>query len=351
MKHFTIGPVQMSQRVSRAGGVQVEYFRDKAFADRVVEAQARLLALLSAPSGSELAILSSSGTGAMEAAITNFTRPGECVVAINGGSFGKRFAEIARFYGRAVHVFEAGLGQDIDFEVFRAFLAATRPAVVLVNAHETSTGQSYNLAKIASIARGVGAFVICDAVSAVACDPFDMSEMGVDVTVFSANKGLGLAPGAGFVAATPLALERLQCTESYYFDLGPYFAGGKRGQPPFTSAVAVIMQLLERLDEIEELGGIETITQKVAQRAQVFRSALLEIGIRQFPQTPSNAITAFVVPSGASERLYEALKEDHGFIINKSAHGLGVDVPRVAHVGDLTVEDHLALVAAMKKYF
>lgn len=350
MKYFTIGPVQMSPRVAAAGGVQAAYFRDEEFADRVVVAQDEILRLFDAPVGSALAVMSSSGTGGMEAALLNFTRRGDPVLVVNGGSFGKRFADLARFHGREVTDIRPGLGRDLDLDTLATAMNETRFAAVLMNAHETSTGQKYDIAAVADLCRRTKTLLICDAVSTLACDPFTMRDLGVNVLVFSSNKGLALAPGLGFVAVDPEALARQSCTESFYFDLAPYLAGAKRGQPPFTSSVAVLMQLFERLDEIRQQGGIAHVTAAVAVRAQAFRDALAQQGIALFPQTPSNAITAFVLEKGTSDGLYDYLKSDHGLLINKSAWGLGVDVPRVSHVGDLTIDDHIELAHAIEGY-
>ena len=350
MRYFTIGPVQMSARIIQAGGHQARYFRDSAFAGEVISAQNKLLSVLDAEAGSKIAIMSGSGTAGMEASVTNFSERGDTVLVVNGGSFGQRFVDIAEFFQRRVINHRVPHGRNIDLDNLRTQIAEDQPTVLLLNVHETSTGQLYDVAAIGKMCREFGVLLVCDVVSAVASDPLSMADMGIDVALFSSNKGLGLAPGAAFLIAGPLALSRLNCTESYYLALEPYFDGSERGQPPVTSSIGVLQQLFERLNEIDEFGGFEAVVQKTKRNAESFRGGISDLGIEVFPQTPSNALTAFILPRGSSNELYAFLKNEHGLIINKSAWGLEADVPRIAHVGDLSIEDHTTLVGAIKEY-
>lgn len=351
MRYFTIGPVQMSQRVIRAGGQQARYFRDQDFADDVMHAQDRVMEIVGAKSNAQIAVLSGSGTAAMEAAVINFTRPDATVLAINGGSFGERFLDIARRHTRDTVEHKVAMGRDLDMDRIEADIKRHRPAAVLMNIHETSTGQLFDVATVGRLCRSNDSLLICDAVSTVGSDPLHMSAMCIDVLLFSSNKGLALSPGAAFVIAGERAMGLLKCSESYYLDLAPYFAGAKRGQPPVTSSIGVLQQLFERLAEIDELGGIEPVVLRVHENARAFRNGIEKIGISGYPQTPSNALTAFVLEKGDSNALFDFLKKNYGFIVNKSAWGLEVDVPRIAHVGDLTIADHTDLTNAIKDYF
>lgn len=350
MRYFSIGPVQMSSRIIKAGGQQAAYFRDQDFADKVVSAQNDLLQIVGAEPDAKIAIMSGSGSAAMEASVINFTRRDDPVLVINGGSFGQRFVDIATCYGRNVADFGVPLGRDIDLEQLEASLRAHKPVAVFMNIHETSTGQLYDVRSVAKLCQGYQALLICDAVSALASDPISMAEMGIDVLLFSSNKGLALAPGAAFLIAGETALAQLACSESCYLDLATYFAGSERGQPPVTSSVGVLQQLFERLAEIKDAGGISHVIARVEANALAFRKDLSGLGITCFPETPSNAITAFVLEHGSSSQLYDFLKNKHKLIINKSAWGMNADVPRIAHVGDLNLNDHKDLIDAIKDF-
>lgn len=349
-RFFTIGPVQMSARVAHAGGLQPPYFRDEDFAARVIAAQSELLEILGAGPDSEIAVMASSGSGAMEAAVLNFSRRGDSVCVVNGGSFGQQFTDIAQRLGRNAAELKPGPGKPVDLDALHALFKAHRPTCLLINVHETSTGQLFDVPAISRICREFDTLLICDAVSSIGCDPFSMSELGVNVVLFSANKGLALSPGAAFVIADTVAMARRACSESLYFDLGPYFSGAKRGQPPVTSAVSVLMQLFERLNEIRDLGGIGAVVDHTRTLAHGFRAELTGLGFELFAQTPSNAITAFVLQQGTSSELYDYLKTKHDIYINKSAWGLGMDVPRVGHAGAINAEDNAALVRALGDY-
>ncbi|WP_171052233.1 aminotransferase class V-fold PLP-dependent enzyme [Vibrio sp. Hep-1b-8] len=339
----------MSEGVLKAGSLQAEYFRDSGFANKVLTIQSRLLDLVRAEPNSKVAIISSSGTAAMEAAVTNFTKKSDRVIAINGGSFGERFVDLLKFYDRNVEEHKVPFGQDIDLLALEKQLCAIRPRALFINAHETSTGQLYNLKEVGALCKKHDVLFICDAISSIACDPYDMSSWGINVTLFSSNKGLGLSPGLGFVVVDEKAQNAIQCNESYYLDLKRYFDGYDRGQPPFTSSVSVLMQLIERFNEIDNLGGLDKVIEATKENATQFRTYLVENGIELFPQTPSNAISAFSLHKGNSEGLYDYLKSK-GMLINKSAWGLGKDIPRISHAGNLTKDDHVALQKLIVEY-
>lgn len=349
MKYFTIGPVEMSSKTLEAGGMQPEYFRDSDFAEKIISLQSDLIDLVCANTDSKVAILSSSGTAAMEAAVINFSRRGDKALVINGGSFGDRFKEILDFYNRDVEEHKVQSGKDIDINYLEKQIIASKPTVLFVNAHETSTGQLYNLKAIGLLCKKHDILFVCDAISTIACDPYYMAEWNINVTLFSANKGLAVSPGVGFVVMDQKALDKLHCDESYYLNLSKYLSSYERGQPPFTSAVSVLMQLIARIDEMKSIGGIEQVIRNIQDNALIFRTLLNDHGVDIFPQTSSNAITAFKLNKGNSEELYQELKKKN-LLINKSAWGLEYDIPRVSHVGNLTREDHINLANEIIEY-
>ena len=77
---------------------------------------------------SDIAMITTAGTGGLEAAVVNTLSPGDRVLGVSIGSFGDRFAKIARTYGADVTKIEVEWGQAADPAALRAELERRRPA-------------------------------------------------------------------------------------------------------------------------------------------------------------------------------------------------------------------------------
>jgi aspartate aminotransferase-like enzyme len=348
MKLFTIGPVNVESDILGLAARQPEYFRDEHFAARVSEVLQGLLALADAPPGAKAAILTASGTAGMEAAVANLFDESSKVLVVEGGIFGRRFAEICAAHRIPHRVVNVAHGRPLAPEQLEAHRGQGFEGL-LVNAHETSTGQLYDLAMAGRFCRAEGMILVSDVISSILADPFSMREMDVDAAVFSANKGLALPPGMAFVVMGERALARLRAPRSVYLDLAPYFANGVRGHTPFTSAVSLVVMLQQRLRRIAELGGAAAIVRQVRALAEDFRERAFAAGFRQFPERPSNAATAIRLPAGTARPLYTTLRDRYGWFINPPTHGLEEEIIKIGHIGALTKEDGARLVAAMAR--
>ncbi|MCP5082360.1 MAG: alanine--glyoxylate aminotransferase family protein [Alphaproteobacteria bacterium] len=345
-KLFTIGPVNIDRDVLKLGAEPPPYFRDESFAALLMQVQQGLLRLAGAPDDSSVAVLTASGTAALESAIINFFDETSRVLVIEGGTFGQRLAKICEAHQIPHQVLSVDPGRAFNQEALKRIDLETFGGI-LVCAHETSTGQRFDIAKLGELCRMKGCLLLVDAISSILADPLNMANMDVDVAVFSSNKGLAVAPGLAFVIATPAALAQLKTPRSYYLDLARYFANSQRGQTPFTSACGTIVMLHAQLLKIERRGGASAVIRSVAKLAEDFRSKALDAGFQQFPEAPSNAASAIVLPNGVATPLYVAIRDKHNWFINPPSHEFEKDIIRIGHLGDLSEDDNTALVVVM----
>src|SRR3984885_15619913 len=70
----------------------------------------------------DVLLLASSGTGAMEASVSNLTSPGDRVLVLSAGKFGERWESLAKAFGCQVDVVSAPYGQTFDLEEVRKTL-------------------------------------------------------------------------------------------------------------------------------------------------------------------------------------------------------------------------------------
>jgi aspartate aminotransferase-like enzyme len=343
---LTPGPVMMAPDILRIGGIQAPYFRNAGFSAIHQGIETLLLQAVRAPAGSRVVLFAGSGTAAMEAAVLNATHDGDAVLVVNGGTFGQRFADIARLHGCAVtEVPGNGLPRPLD-----GFDGQAVPRAVLLNAHETSVGHRHDLHASGAFCRRLGCLHVVDAISAFGADEIDMAAQSIDVLVLSSNKALGLQPGLAMVVLSPGALAaRNTRPRSLYFDFGPMLADGLRGQTPFTPPVTVMLQLHRQLQNWMER-GMPALWAHAAALAGTFRSGLAALGLRQHGACPSNFMTAVDVAGvGLSARhIVERLEREHAIVVAPNGGGWADRLFRVAHVGHVTEGDMRRLLLALE---
>lgn len=345
---FTVGPTQMSPQTLACAGRQVPYFRNQAFSDVVLECERFVLEFAHAPQGSRMVLLTASGTGAMEATVTNCLDASDRALVIVGGSFGRRFSALCERHGIAHDDLELDPEEALTQECLAAFEGAGHTAL-LVNLHETSTGQLYDLPMLSDFCQRNQMTLVVDAISSFAADKIDMAASCIDALIVSSQKALALAPGISLVLLSPRMLEERVAritSPTLYFDFADYLVNGTRGQTPFTPAVGIVYELLERLRRIDASGGIDTEVARTCTLARDFRGRIAElnVGAPSFPM--SNALTRVILPKPVAGETVSALAEE-GLFVNPCGGALGERCFRVAHIGDLSEKDNAQLVIAL----
>jgi len=91
----------------------------------------------------DVLILAASGSGAMEASVSNLTSPGDKVVVLSAGKFGERWRDIAKAFGCQIELVSAPYGETFDLNEVKAKLDGAR--VLYVQGTETSTGARHDV--------------------------------------------------------------------------------------------------------------------------------------------------------------------------------------------------------------
>lgn len=329
--------------------LQLPYFRTDEFSEIMLESERLLLELAYAPANSRAVFLTASGTGAMEASIINTLDTKDYVLVIDGGSFGHRFAQMCDRHKipaeKLTVPFGTALTRDMLDAAYRDGMTA-----LLVNIHETSTGQLYDLKMLGGFCREHGLFFIVDAISSFIADDIRMEQNGIDMLILSSQKAFALAPGISVVALSPRAVElvRSRGTDMVYFDFNDYLKNGERGQTPFTPAVGILLTMNTRLKGIARM-GMENARGGIAAIAADFRSRVKELPV-SIPDYPlSNALTPLYFPDKNAKKYYTALRSEYDITVTPNGGELGDTVLRVGHIGNLTTDDNIMLINAMKE--
>ena len=349
MTNFTVGPVQSSEKVKAIGAENTPYFRTPEFSEIMLENERLILKFTNAPAGARCVFITGSSTASMEAVVMNTLDEHDKALVVNGGSFGERFCQICAIHKIPYTAIKLEPGHALKKEHLAPFEGQGYTAF-LVNIDETSTAVLYDIDLISDFCRRNGLFFIVDAVSSFMADPLDLSRSGVDVMITGSQKALAVPPGISLIVLGQKALERVERIDSgcMYLDLKSALKNGERGQTPFTPAVTILLQIHQRLREVEEAGGIETAIAHSADQAADFRERVQDLPFDFFSESFTNAVTSLKTRGVSAKKIFTVLKDEYGIWICPNGGDLAESVFRVGHMGELTHEDNARLIEALK---
>ncbi|MCE5240509.1 aminotransferase class V-fold PLP-dependent enzyme [bacterium] len=345
------GPTILPREVREALSQPSMYHRGEAFAELLEDCTVGLQRLF----GSEqpALILTSSGTGAVEAVIVNALSPGDRVLAINGGKFGERMGQIAAAFGAEVDVLEVPPGQAANPDVVRERMSEGGYRALLFVLNETSTGVQQDAAALAEAAGHAGALSLADCVSAIAGMPIELDDAGLSAAAAGSQKALMLPPGLAFVCLSEggwAAAEQARMPR-FYTDLPRALASLRKGQTPYTPNVNMIVALQASLRLIES-EGLAHFQERHRRLARACRAAARAAGLQLLAadDSASDLVTAIQSPPDMdSGTLVKALREKHNIVISGGQDALKGNIFRIGHLGAVQVSDLLRTWEAVGK--
>jgi aspartate aminotransferase-like enzyme len=302
--------------------------------------------------GNDVVIFTSSGTGAMESAVSNLFSQGERVLCVVAGKFGERWAELGRAYGLDVATLEAPYGQAVPAERVAQALRAD-PAIrgVFVQATESSTGAAHDIEGMAAATRSSDAILIVDAITGLGTSVLDIDGWGLDVVIGGSQKALMTPPGIAFLSLSAKAWARAASAglPHYYFDLRKEKKSGEKGESSWTPATALILALAESLRYIREIGR-DRLIQNAQLLARATRAAAAALGLELFaPASPAGALTAVCAPPGIdSGVIVKRFRDDFGAVIANGQGSMKGRIFRIAHLGYFDFPDLFAVIAELE---
>lgn len=301
-------------------------------------------------------IYTSSGTGAMEAAISNLVNEGDKVLSLVIGNFGQRWAKIAEAFGADVETISMPYGQAINPKDLKERLdkdTNKEIKLVTITHNETSTGVTNDLKTLCQIIKDHGALSIVDGVTSVCAMPLKMDEWGIDVLVSGSQKGFMIPPGLAFLSASDKAFEvHKQCKRSgFYFNWDAYKKSVNANSTPYTPAVNLFVALDTALDMILK-DGLENMQTRHKKHSCALRAAIKAIGLKPFVEDEniaSCAITSILPPDGISvPDIRSTLKNDFDIVVANGQNDLKDKIFRMGTLGFVCDRDVLASVSALE---
>ncbi|HTX41425.1 MAG TPA: alanine--glyoxylate aminotransferase family protein [Acidobacteriaceae bacterium] len=322
----------------------------------------RVLAQLKAFVGTrnDVLLLASSGTGAMEASVSNLTSPGDRVLVLSAGKFGERWEALAKAFGCQVDLVSVPYGETFSLDaVKRALRDDTR--AVFVQATESSTGARHDIQGIARLLRGAGseALLVVDAITGLGTTHLDVEAWGVDVIIGGSQKAVMIPPGLAYLSLSDRAWKATESSKNprYYFDLRKERKNAQKGESSYTPAIALIAALGAALDYIaaqaggDLAAGREALVENAETCAAMTRAAVEALGLTLFaPSSPAAAATAILAPEGVdSGVIVKELKSRFAAIVTNGQGEMKGKIFRIAHIGLFDFMDTMAILAALEQ--
>jgi aspartate aminotransferase-like enzyme len=346
------GPTSLPASVREAGARQMINHRGPEFAAML----ARVISGMQPFFGttSDVAVISTAGSGGLEAAIVNVLSPGDRVLGVSIGSFGDRFAKIAGIYGADVTRLEAEWGYAAAADEVRERLRSMPDArAVLLTHNETSTGVMNPIAELAAAIRAEApdALILVDSVSGLGAVPFEMDAWGVDLVVTGSQKAWMAAPGLAMIAASPRAWTAMESATMprFYLDLRAHRDAHANGQTPFTPAIAVVYQVDEGL-RLMAAEGAEGIFARHEAAAAAARAGLDALGFTLFaePANYSRTVTSVHVPDDLDWKAFNGEVKRRGVVLAGGQGKLTGKIFRLGHLGSVTIEEILGAIGTLE---
>ncbi|HOP85312.1 MAG TPA: alanine--glyoxylate aminotransferase family protein [Syntrophorhabdaceae bacterium] len=300
----------------------------------------------------EVLIFASSGTGAMEGAVTNMLSPGDKAVCVRSGKFGERWANICKAYGVETVNIDLPWGDDLDPGLIeKALKENSGIKAVYMQATETSTGVRFPVKDVANIVKNYSdTILVVDGITGVGVFELPMDEWGIDILVGGSQKALMLPPGLAFAGVSNKAWEFNKTSKipKFYFNWQKELTNLQKNQTNFTPAISLIVGLRESLRMIKA-EGLENIYKKFEILSYATREAAKALGLKIFAKTPSPAVTAIVAPDGIDgQAIYKTMWKKYGVTGAGGQDQLKGKIFRIATLGYADKYDVITAIAALE---
>jgi aspartate aminotransferase-like enzyme len=328
---LTPGPTPVPEFVRKAMSDATLHHRTPEFEAIFAKTRSLLLEILGT---SECVMLASSGTGAMEACITNLCH--SKALTINAGKFGERFGKICK----AFNIENTELKYDWNTpasveDVLSSIKSDNKIDAIYIQICESAGGLRHPVEDIAKAVKeyNPNIMIIADGITAIGVEQIDVTN--IDAVITGSQKALMLPPGLSMIGFSNSAVEKINKKPAgYYLNLASEIKKQKENTTAYTAATTLIIGLGAILEKIKE-DGFDNLYNKTALRANASREALKAIGLEVFPITPANAMTTIYTEK--SNEIRKVLKEQFNVNIAGGQDHLKGKIFRINHMG--LVED------------
>ena len=283
-------------------------------------------------------ILGGEGILGLEAACASLTEPGDRVLVIDNGIFGKGFADFVKIYGGQPVLYTADYHNPIAVAELEAFLKTDHDFKYATVVHcDTPSGVCNDVEEISKLLDKYGIMTVADTVAALFGEPLDLSNSKIDILCGGSQKALSVPPGLTMLWVSDRAFEamanRRTPIASFYANILLFKDYYENKFFPYTMPISDIKGLRVGL---ENYFADQTIHERHAKIAAATRKALTAGGIKLYLASGwANTVTVLEVPEGVTDRqILRSMEEDYGIMISGCFDVLAGKVVRIGHMGE-----------------
>jgi len=299
----------------------------------------------------DVLMFAASGTGAMDASVSNLFSPGDKVIVGTAGKFGERWVEIAKAYGLSANVIKAEYGDFVTpDQIEQALKAEPGTKGVFIQASETSTGVEHDIQTMAGIIRKTEAIFVVDAITGLGTMPLEIDAWGLDVVIGGSQKAFMIPPGLAFLSVSQKAWKHADTATlpHYYFSLKKEKKSADANDSSWTPATSLILALGEALKYMKKV-GVANMIANAQMLARATREACHEMGLEVFAKRPGSSVTAVKAPAGMDSKvIVKGFKERFGAIIANGQGSMQGQIFRMAHLGYFDFADMFGVIAGLE---
>ena len=343
------GPTPVPEKVLSVAAEPIIHHRTPEFSGIFMETTEALKYVFGTKE--DVYILTSSGTGAMEAAVVNLLSPGDKVLTINAGKFGERWGNLCKAYGIAYKEIVVEWGKDYTKAELEAELKAMPDCkAVFCQLSETSTGAIFDIQGFGEVVSRTDAILVVDGISGTGATPCPMDDWKVDVMVSGSQKSFMIPPGLAYIAVGPKAwklVETAKCPR-FYFDLKKARKNLADKTTPWTPGVSLIIQQKHALDIVKKM-GLEAFFAHHRILADATRAGVKALGLELLSRRPGNVLTCCKVPEGVEgSKLVKTMQGKYMAYIAGGQDPYKGKIFRIAHLGYMGGFDIITALSALE---
>lgn len=336
-KIMTPGPTQVAENVRLARSREcTNPDLDENFVEFYKETCEEISRLLH--TDNETLILGGEGILGLEAACASMTEPGDRVLVLDNGIYGKGFADFVSMYGGCPELYSRDYRETLDVQELENFLKEHHNYKYATVVHgDTPSGMLNDVSAICPLLKKYDIMTVVDSVSASFGEPMRISDWQIDIMCGGSQKVVSAPPGLTFVVisddAKKAMADRKTPIASFYANLTTFAHYYEEKWFPYTMPISDIYGLRAAIDNIAADPDILTRHEKIAEAS---RKAITGAGLNLYLKSGfSNTVTVFEVPEGTTAKaILDGVKNDYNIMLAGSFDVLAGKVIRIGHMGN-----------------
>ena len=343
---MTAGPTQVRENVRMARSLEcTNPDLDPAFFDFYRET-CRLLSK-AVNTDNKALILGGEGILGLEAACASLTEPGDRVLVIDNGVFGKGFADFVKIYGGEPVSFVSDYHRPVELSQLEDFLKKDNNFKYATVVHcDTPSGVLNDVEEISKLLDRYGIMTVADSVAGLFGEPLDLSNSKIDILCGGSQKALSCPPGLTMLWVSDRAFKAMEDRKTpiaaFYANILLFKDYYEKQEFPYTMPVSDINGLSVALENYFQM--VDTTYDRHARIAAATRKALTEGGLKLYLEKGwSNTVTCISVPEGITDKeILEGMEKDYNIMISGCFDVLAGKIVRIGHMGENAYEDKVA---------